>query len=124
MKWEDLSQETRDVMADFGDIVPIKRPSIYMVSGVVHDRAFGGFKTVHYTTRDLRKIASAFTEVADWLDKRAEEDKHGLAKKQRHAKAGRNGRRTLPSSAWNILVLCDGGWWRAGCWPLLHGSGS
>jgi hypothetical protein len=72
MKWEDLSELARDVMEDMGNFGPTIKPGSREVKGATYDDVYGGVIKTYYSSSDLREIASACNEVADWLDKRAE----------------------------------------------------
>lgn len=70
MKWEDLSKQARDAMKDLGNFGPTVKVQDRKVKGFTY--AGEGTAKTYYSSADLREIAIACTEVADWLDKRAE----------------------------------------------------
>lgn len=74
MKWEGLSQEAKEVMDELGDFGPTVNASNRTVKGQMARWQDGEIYRVYHTSDYLRKIASACEEVADWLDKRAEEE--------------------------------------------------
>lgn len=69
MKWEDLSQKTRDVMRELGNFGPTVNPARRELKGWTWDEE--GLGKTYWTSADLRDIAAACAEAADWLDKRA-----------------------------------------------------
>ena len=73
MEWESLSPLVRATMDELGNFRPTIVPHLREVKGRVWDDDCGGAVKTYYTSADLRRIASACTEVADWLDKRADE---------------------------------------------------
>lgn len=72
MKFEDLSQETRDWLRDLGQFSPITDAKRKTLKGVHHDPDEGPGKW-YISSSDLREIAKACIETADWLDLRAEQ---------------------------------------------------
>lgn len=69
--WEtDLSPNARRVMRELGGFGPITDDSQRTVKGYTYDEDGIGCKT-YYTSGDLRGIADACLDVADWLDNRA-----------------------------------------------------
>lgn len=71
--WEtDLSPKARRVMRELGGFGPVTDASRRTVKGYTYDEDGIGCKT-YYTSDDLREIAEACLEVADWLDDRAKE---------------------------------------------------
>lgn len=70
MKWEDLSIDARQWMRDLGEFGPTVHAAKREVKG------YGIDGKTYYTSEDLRGIAAACTEVADWLDRRAESEPH------------------------------------------------
>ena len=72
MNWEDLSQRARDVMKDLGNFGPTLKTESREVKGAMYDDDCGGAVKTYYSSADLRDIAAACVEVADWLDKRGD----------------------------------------------------
>ena len=72
MKWEDLSQKTRNVMKELGDFGPTVNAASRELKGATYDADCGGSVKTYWTSDDLRQIAAACLEAADWLDKRAD----------------------------------------------------
>lgn len=70
MNWTDVSQKARDVMKEFGNFSPTVHAANKEVKGYTHDDEGGG--KCYWSSDDLRGIAAACIEVANWLDKRAE----------------------------------------------------
>lgn len=70
MEWTDLSEKARDWMKDIGDFGPTVHAANREVKGSVADES-GELCKAYYTSDELRSLAAACTEVADWLDKRA-----------------------------------------------------
>ena len=74
MEWiNDLSQNARDVMKALGNFGPTVHALNCEVKGYAMDADTGDCGKQYYTSNDLRKIASACDEVANWLDRRAEQ---------------------------------------------------
>lgn len=71
MKWEALSCQTLGVMRDLGNFSPTFHAINREVKGYKLDSE-GEAGKCYYTSSDLRQIAIACKEVADWLDKRAQ----------------------------------------------------
>ncbi len=69
MEWEDVSENTRDTMNMLGDFSPTVHAKKRELKGFIHDED-GGSKT-YWDSDDLRQIATACIEAADWLDQRA-----------------------------------------------------
>lgn len=69
--WEALSGNALEQMRELGDFSPTTRASDKMVKDCTLD-ADGDPGKTYWDSEDLRKIAAACAEVADWLDKRAE----------------------------------------------------
>ena len=72
MKWEDLGEKARDVMKELGNFWPTVNAASREVKGATYDDECGGAVKTYYTSTDLREIAAACVEVADWLDTRAD----------------------------------------------------
>lgn len=70
MNWEDVSERTRDVMKELGNFGPTVDAIDRAVKGWTYEDGECG-KT-YWTSDDLRQIAAACIEAADWLDRRAE----------------------------------------------------
>ena len=76
MKWQDVSETSRDAMIELGAFHPTdENDDVNALEGFIVDYSFNGIYRVKWTSDDLRKMAVAFAEVADWLDKRAAEAK-------------------------------------------------
>lgn len=73
MEWiNDVSKKARDVMDDLGNFGPTVNALNREVKGYKMDSNTGDCGKQYYSSDDLRNIAAGCTEVADWLDKRAE----------------------------------------------------
>lgn len=73
MDWElNLSPKTRAIMRDLGNFSPTFHAENREVKGYMLDGE-GESGKVYWTSKDLHEIASACLDVADWLDRRAEE---------------------------------------------------
>lgn len=70
MTWDSISVESRQVMDDLGGFGPTIRESERMVKGYMLGTDNEGCKT-YFDSADLRRIAKACIEVANWLDARA-----------------------------------------------------
>lgn len=70
MKWEDVSEKSRERMRDLGHFGPTVRVENMEVKGNLAD-GYGGSESAYFDVVDLRELAAAFIEVADWLEKRA-----------------------------------------------------
>lgn len=75
MNWDDVSLFARQWMADLGNFSPTVHPEKREVKGWTHDYECGGVQKTYWTSEELRGVARACGEVADWLDKRANEVK-------------------------------------------------
>lgn len=71
MEWDELSWNARYWMDKLGSFGPIDNKKAKTLKGSTLSEYGEGVKT-YWTSQDLRDIADACTEVADWLDKRAE----------------------------------------------------
>lgn len=72
--WDELSDNARYFMRDLGNFGPTFHAENREVKGYMLDPE-GDAGKVYYTSNDLRQMASAAVEVADWLDERAAEPK-------------------------------------------------
>lgn len=72
MKFEDLSQETRDWLDDLGQFRPTADAKRKTMRGVFNNPD-GGNEQWYISSSNLREIAKACVETADWLDRRAEQ---------------------------------------------------
>lgn len=70
MEWTDVSEKARDWMKEIGEFGPTVHAANREVKGRVADEN-NEFCKAYYTSDELRSLAAACTEVADWLDKRA-----------------------------------------------------
>jgi hypothetical protein len=73
MEWNELSKATLEAMEVIGNYGPTANPEGRTVKGYTWDADDGCGGQCYLDSRDLREIAVACIEVADWLDKRAEE---------------------------------------------------
>ena len=64
-EWKSLA--CAEVLGDLGEFSPTVRVEERMLKGYIDGKCY-------YDPGDLRRMAAAFTEAADWLDKRAEAD--------------------------------------------------
>lgn len=76
MYWSDVSDLSRAWMTLMGDFSPTAQPEKKMLKGRINDPFLEDDRT-YYDSGELRELAAACTEVADWLDKRAELHKAG-----------------------------------------------
>jgi hypothetical protein len=65
-RWCDLSEDALNVMKELGEFTPTVHTQSREVKGVRDS------DKCYLDSRDLRRIALACVEVADWLDLRAE----------------------------------------------------
>jgi hypothetical protein len=72
MKWEDLSESARDAMRELGGFEPTRHPESKTLRGTMYDADYG-VDTAYFSCEKLREFAAAMVEVADWLEKRAQE---------------------------------------------------
>lgn len=71
MEWDDVSEDARDWLRMLGNFSPTVHTAQRELKGYVHcDEGEDG--RIYLEAKDLRKIAAAFVEAADWLDKRAD----------------------------------------------------
>lgn len=70
--WHDLSLGARSWMEQLGGFLPTIHHANREVKGVLYDEYSGKRLKAYWHSRDLRMIALACVEVADWLDRRAE----------------------------------------------------
>lgn len=70
MNWSELTQETRDVMEELGNFKPTNTSKNKEIKGYKQDGE--GTVSIYYNSSDLRIVAAACIEVAEFLDKRAE----------------------------------------------------
>lgn len=67
-EWDELSQDTLDVMKDLGEFQPTLDPVKKMVKGYTYDAECGHVIKTYWDSNALRAIAAACVQVADWLD--------------------------------------------------------
>jgi hypothetical protein len=67
-EWDELSQDTLDVMKDLGEFQPTLDPVKKMVKGYTYDAEYGNVIKTYWDSNALRAIAAACVQVADWLD--------------------------------------------------------
>lgn len=72
--WDELSDNAREFMRDLGNFGPTTNVGYREVKGYMLDPD-GDAGKVYYNSSDLRQMALAAVEVADWLDERAAEHK-------------------------------------------------
>lgn len=70
MKWSDVSYDARAWLDTLGSFSPTVHAPNRELKGYLHDLEGGDGRT-YFSAADLRRIAEACTEAADWLDKRA-----------------------------------------------------
>lgn len=69
--WNSLPESARYWMKELGNFGPTARAEAKEVKGCMHDPDEGGTVKTYLDSGDLRAIANACREVADWLDRRA-----------------------------------------------------
>jgi len=69
-EWKRLPEKTLDVMKELGEFSPTASVQNREVKGYMIGADGEGGKT-YFTSADLREIATACNEVAQWLDDRA-----------------------------------------------------
>lgn len=69
-QWKDLSPNTLACMELLGSFGPTTRHEEGLVKGSMYDPKDGEFSKTYLDSGELREMAAACTEVADWLDKR------------------------------------------------------
>lgn len=74
MKWQDLSESALRTMTDLGNFGATVNAQNREVKGYTLDSDGDAGKT-YYNSQDLRLMAQDLIEVADWLDKRALQEK-------------------------------------------------
>lgn len=70
MDWSDLNPNTRDWMKILGEFGPTVHAQNAEIKGVMYDADADGMGRVYIASAELRELAKACIEVADWLDKR------------------------------------------------------
>jgi hypothetical protein len=73
MKWEDLSEHAHRAMKELGNFGPTINVDQKLVKGYMFDDECGHNVKTYFGSDDLRDMAAGMAEVADWLDKRAQE---------------------------------------------------
>lgn len=76
MNWEDISENAGYWMEFLGTFGPTVHVNNREVKGYMLTEGREDCRT-YLTSSDLREFASALIEVADWLDKRAEQGNKG-----------------------------------------------
>ena len=71
MQWDDISDKGKAWMRDLGNFGPTANAKERTVKGYMHDDDGGDGRT-YLDSGDLRGLAAACNEVADWLDKRSD----------------------------------------------------
>lgn len=71
MNWNDLSERARDTMSELGNFGPTTNAKEREVKGYMLDPG-GDAGKAYYNSSELRTMAEDLSEVADWLDKRAD----------------------------------------------------
>lgn len=69
MDWNNLSSLTKTWMKFLGNFSPTSNASERQLKGYMYDDEGGG--KVYLDSSELRELATACNEAADWLDKRA-----------------------------------------------------
>jgi hypothetical protein len=69
MNWGDVSEKSREKMLWLGHFSPTVRAKDGEIKGYMLDADGDGGKT-YLTSAELRDLAAACIEVADWLDER------------------------------------------------------
>jgi hypothetical protein len=69
MNWDDLDDATRRIMRELGEFGPTGNEEDKEVKGLAVTED-GEVVKMYYRSIDLRAIAEACIEVADWLDER------------------------------------------------------
>ena len=72
MDWVNLSSNAKTAMDALGNFWPTVNVNDRQVKGYTMDSDTGECGKTYFTSDDLRDIASGCTEVAEWLDRRAE----------------------------------------------------
>jgi hypothetical protein len=67
VEWTDVSENTRDWLKLLGNFVPTVHAKQRELKGYLGEEG-----RTYFDAGDLRNIAAALIEAADWLDKRAE----------------------------------------------------
>lgn len=69
--WEkDISADAQEIMKELGNFSPTTNIADATVKGWMDTDGDGLYKT-YWTSATLRKMSTAFVEVAEWLDRRA-----------------------------------------------------
>ena len=71
MEWDDISDKGKAWMRDLGNFGPTVNVKERTVKGYMLDKYGEGGKT-YFDSADLRGLAAACNEVADWLDARSD----------------------------------------------------
>ena len=69
-----LSDNAIEQLEFLGSFAPTVNPSHKMLKGYMYDVDDGQYGRVYLEPSDLRALASACNEVAEWLEERAESD--------------------------------------------------
>ncbi len=67
MEWREVSGEARYTMKELGNFSPTTNANQREVKGYIDGKCY-------YDSTELRTMAAHFIEVANWLDKRAEQE--------------------------------------------------
>lgn len=70
LQWTDVSQVSRDWLKTIGDFGPTVHAKNRELKGYLHAEAGEDGRT-YLDANELRELAAACNEAADWLDKRA-----------------------------------------------------
>lgn len=84
MEWAEVSNVSREWLRTMGNFSPTANERLRELKGYLHCDDVGDGRT-YLTADELRLIAVAFTEAADWLDKRSEVASASQADQSTHA---------------------------------------
>ncbi len=72
----EVSESARGWMRTLGNFSPTVNPDYREVKGSMLGE-YGDAEKTYFSSKELRELAAACSEVADWLDKRAAADDEG-----------------------------------------------
>lgn len=70
MDWNEVSEKTRQLLDEFGSLGPTVNAGNKELKGYMIDKG-GDAGKVYLSASDLRELAAACIEAADWLERRA-----------------------------------------------------